>query len=119
MKRPARGPQDLTAQELRDIGRLLRCLSSEYWLPASALASDLSMNERGVRGCVHRARQYGLPVISGNLGYKIGGVKEAEACAARLESHAKKELARAADLRRYVASQGAPGAMFGAAEPRT
>lgn len=114
--RPAPAPQALTAQELFDIGRLLRCLSSEFWLPASALALDLSMSERGVRECVHRASEYGIPVVSGNRGYKIGGVQEAEACIRRLESHAKKELARVAGLRRYIESQSAPGAMFSTQE---
>ena len=103
--RPAPAPEDLTPEELRNIGRLLRCVSSEFWLPASALSVDLGIKERDLRTLVHRACEYGLPIVSGNRGYKLGGVKEAEACIARLEGHAKATLTRVAALRRYVAAQ--------------
>ena len=98
----------LSQRRLDQIARLLADLSHEFPHPASALAVDLGVSQRRLRDIVRDARQHGLPIISGDDGYRLGRRDELERCALRLEAHAKQELARVSDLRR-IARKAARG----------
>ena len=117
MRHTKRSPEVLEREELAQVSRLLRLLSHDYWLPAAALARDMNLGTRQLRKVVHRAREYRLPIISGNFGYKLRKTaEEAEAFARRVGSNARGQLA-AASMVTYGTLEAAlnPG-MFDARE---
>ncbi len=70
---------------------------------ARSVAKRLGWSTRQLRRVVAAARVAGVPVVSGDFGYRMpSGPEDAETCAERLRAHAKEELLAASRLERWA-----------------
>ena len=102
-------PSSAVAERLEDLTAKLEADLSQaaIWLPACSdarsVARRLGVTTRYLRRVVAAARVAGVPVVSGDFGYRMpSSPEDAEACAQRLRAHAKEELLAASRLERWA-----------------
>ena len=73
--------------------QISRFLNKEHWISASELEIATGLTERKIRDLVRAERLAGVPIVSGDKGYKIAkSYSEIEDLIARIKSHALSEL---------------------------
>lgn len=80
---------------------LEKYLSTECWVSAKYLEVKTGLTERKIRDVVRSERESGVPILSGDSGYKLArDYSEIEPTVARLTAHGLSEIKIASALKR-------------------